>query len=114
MISPLKLAGGYLSNENSMAYKKMNLISFSLISQFFTIHVYLLQIMWKIWLWVFTLILCTLDSEINVGVRLLILWLFSSGYVLIKGGTFINFFKKIFNTFFPLAICIRKSNYLLF
>ena len=64
MISPLKLAGGYLSNENSMAYKKMNLISFSLISQFFTIHVYLLQIMWKIWLWVFqnrtdfTLILC--------------------------------------------------------
>ena len=48
MISPLKLAGGYLSNENSMAHKKMNLLSFSLISQFFTIHVYLLQIMWKI------------------------------------------------------------------
>ena len=34
----------------------------------------------------------TLDSGINVGVRLLILGLFSSGYVLIKGGTFINFF----------------------
>ena len=34
----------------------------------------------------------TLDSGINVGVRLLIIGLFSSGYVLIKGGTFINFF----------------------
>ena len=34
----------------------------------------------------------TLDSGINVGVRLLILGLFSSGYVLIKGGTFNNFF----------------------
>ena len=31
----------------------------------------------------------TLDSGINVGVRLLIFGLFSSGYVLIKGGTFI-------------------------
>ena len=35
---------------------------------------------------------CTLDSGINVGVRLLISGLFSSGYVLIEGGTFINFF----------------------
>ena len=34
----------------------------------------------------------TLDSGINVGVRLLILGLFSNGYVLIKGGTIINFF----------------------
>ena len=43
----------------------------------------------------------TLDSGINVGVRLLILGLFSSGYVLIKGGMFINFFIfHIFNIFF--------------
>ena len=34
----------------------------------------------------------TLDSGINVGVRSLILGLCSSGYVLIKGGTIINFF----------------------
>ena len=34
----------------------------------------------------------TLDSGINVGVRLSILGIFSSGYVLIKGGTFINLF----------------------
>ena len=39
-----------------------------------------------------TLYLLTLDSGINVGVRLLILGIFSSGYVLIKGGTFINLF----------------------
>ena len=51
----------------------------------------------------------TLDSGINVGVRLLIFGLFSSGYVLIKGGTFINFlffyFLNIFFfTFFPSAM----------
>ena len=52
----------------------------------------------------------TLDSGINVGVRLLIFGLFSSGYVLIKGGTFINFFfiflsfKYLFFTFFPSAM----------
>ena len=50
----------------------------------------------------------TLDSGINVGVRLLILGLFSSGYVLIKGGMFINFFIFNFLTFFfylfPLAM----------
>ena len=40
--------------------------------------------------------LTTLDSGINVGVRLLIFGIFSSGYVLIKGGTFINLF-----IFFP-------------
>ena len=43
----------------------------------------------------------TLDSGINVGVRLLIFGLFSSGYVLIKGGTFINFFIfSLLNIFF--------------
>ena len=50
--------------------------------------------------------LCTLDSGINVEVRLLILGLFSSGYVLIKGGTFNNFFIFLIFlfTFFPLAM----------
>jgi hypothetical protein len=47
----------------------------------------------------------TLDSGINVGVCLLIFGLFSSGYVLIKGGTFINFFIfYLFITFFPSAM----------
>ena len=47
----------------------------------------------------------TLDSGINVGVRLLILGLFSSGYVLIKGGTFINFFIFLFFEYsFPSAM----------
>ena len=50
----------------------------------------------------------TLGSGINVGVCLLIFGLFSSGYVLIKGGTFINFFIfylfNIFLTFFPSAM----------
>ena len=55
------------------------------------------------------LALNTLDSGINVGVRLLIFGLFSSGYVLIKGGTFINFFiflffKYLFFIFFPSAM----------
>ena len=45
-------------------------------------------------------ILSTLDSGINVGVRLLIFGLFSSGYVLIKGGTFINFFIFLFLKYF--------------
>ena len=39
----------------------------------------------------------TLDSGINIGVRLLILGLFSSGYMLIKGGMFVNFFIFIFS-----------------
>ena len=39
----------------------------------------------------------TLDSGINVGVRLLVLGLFSSGYVLIKGGTLIDFFYFLFS-----------------
>ena len=44
----------------------------------------------------------TLDSRINVGVRLLIFGLFSSGYMLIKRGTFINFFIfYLLNIFFP-------------
>ena len=38
----------------------------------------------------------TLDSGINVGVCLLIFGLFSSGYVLIKGGTFIIFLNFSF------------------
>ena len=43
----------------------------------------------------------TVDSGINVGVCLLIFGLFSSGYVLIKGGTFINFFIfYLLNIFF--------------
>ena len=47
-----------------------------------------------------TIVRPTLDSGINVGVRLLIFGLFSSGYVLIKGGTFINFFIfHLFNIF---------------
>ena len=52
----------------------------------------------------------TLDSGRNVGVRLLIFGLFSSGYVLIKGGKFINlfiffFFRIFFSTFFfPSAV----------
>ena len=49
------------------------------------------------------------ESRINVRVRLLILGLFSSGYVLIKGGMFINFLTffifLIFFTSFPLAMC---------
>ena len=51
----------------------------------------------------------TLESGINVGVRLIILGLFSRGYVLIRGATFINFwifysFLFIFFTFFPFAM----------
>ena len=56
---------------------------------------------------------CTLDSGINVGVRLLILGLFSNGYVLIKGGTIINFFifyfLDIFFACFTLAM-YKKIN----
>ena len=51
------------------------------------------------------------ESRINVRVRLLILGLFSSGYVLIKGGMFINFlnFFKIFSfTFFFLLFMCKK------
>ena len=51
------------------------------------------------------------ESRINVRVRLLILGLFSSGYVLIKGGMFINFlnFFKIFSfTFFFLLVMCKK------
>ena len=39
-------------------------------------------------------------SGINVGVRLLILGLFSNGYVLIKGGTIITFFISLFFRYF--------------
>ena len=50
----------------------------------------------------------TLDSGINVWVRLLIFGLFSSGYVLIKGDTLINFsifyLLNTFFTFFPSAM----------
>ena len=55
----------------------------------------------------------TLDSGINVGVRLLILGLFSNGYVLIKGGMIINFFifyfLDIFFACFTLAM-YKKIN----
>ena len=51
----------------------------------------------------------TPHSGINVGVRSLIFGLFSSGYVLIKGSMFINFFNFFifsifFLTFFPSAM----------
>ena len=48
--------------------------------------------------------LSTLDSGINIGVHLLIYGLFSSGYMLIKGGTFIDFF--IFFIFFLLFFAL--------
>ena len=49
--------------------------------------------------------MCTLESGVNVGLRLLILGLFSRGYVLIKGAKFINFWNFYFSyIFFPLAI----------
>ena len=66
---------------------------------------------WK-WFWRSSQSLtCTLDSGINVGVRLLIFGLFSNGYVLIKGGTIINFFYflDIFFACFTLAI-YKKIN----
>ena len=57
----------------------------------------------------------TLDSGINVGVRLLIFGIFSSGYVLIKGGTFINLFiffsfKYFFSTFFFFSCVLENQN----
>ena len=73
----------------------------------------------------FFLIICigqeymiTLESGINIRVRLLISEVFSRGYVLIKGATFIDFwfkknFLRIFNFLF-LWIFIKESNYLLF
>ena len=60
---------------------------------------------------VLTVFFLSRESRINVRVRLLILGLFSSGYVLIKGGMFINFlnFFKIFSfTFFFFWLCVRK------
>merc|ERR1739836_45704 len=46
--------------------------------------------------------------ENSLSVQVLIFGLFSSGYVLIKGGTFINFFifyfLNLFFTFFPSAM----------
>ena len=60
----------------------------------------------------------TLESGINIRVRLLIFEVFSRGYVLIKGGYvywFLIFknFLRIFNFLF-LWLCIKESNYLLF
>mgnify|MGYP001477140763 CR=1 FL=1 len=55
----------------------------------------------------------TLDYGINVGVRLLIFELFSSGYVLIKGGTFIKFsifyLLNIFLLLFFLQLCKKNQ-----
>ena len=49
----------------------------------------------------FSLLVNTLESGINIGVRLLIFEVFSRGYVLIKGGYVYLFliFKKLFKTF---------------
>ena len=61
--------------------------------------------------------LLILESRINVGQRLLILCLFSRGYVLIKDATFINFptfyFLSGFLKLFFLLVCIKNSNFLL-
>ena len=60
----------------------------------------------------------TLESGISIRVRLLISEVFSRGYILIKGATFIDFwfkkhFLRIFNFLF-LLLCIKESNHLLF
>ena len=47
--------------------------------------------------------LFTLEFGIKIGVGLLILGLFSSGYVLIKGGTFNNFSRSLEHFFLTLG-----------
>ena len=47
--------------------------------------------------------MCTLESGVNVGLRLLILGLFSGGYVLIKGAKFINFWNFYFSYNFSFS-----------
>ena len=50
----------------------------------------------------------------DIRVRLLVLWVSSRGYVLIKGAMFIEFWIFVpFFVFFPLAM-YKKSNYLFF
>ena len=61
----------------------------------------------------------TLDSGINVGVCLLILLLFSSGYVLIKGirlSTFLSFlvYEIQIICYFKGGLCLFKGLCLLF
>jgi hypothetical protein len=51
--------------------------------------------------WYLYMPLGTLESGINIGVRLLIFEGFSSGYILIKGGTFIDFL--FFKNFLKLS-----------
>ena len=55
----------------------------------------------------------TLDSGINVGVRLLIFGIFSSGYVLIKGGMFINFFIFYFISLTAILSGLRNCFFFL-
>ena len=60
----------------------------------------------------------TLESGINIRVRLLIFEVFSRGYILIKGGYvywfwFLKNFLRILHFLF-LWLCIKESNYLLF
>ena len=61
--------------------------------------------------------LCTLESGINIRGRLLTSEVFSRGYVLIKGTTFINYgflknFLRLFNFLF-FWLCTKYPNYLL-
>ena len=60
----------------------------------------------------------TLESGINIRVRLVIFEVFPGATSLLKGATFIDFwflknFLRIFNFLF-LWLCIKESNYLLF
>ena len=71
-----------------------------------------------LYFWNFEFVSHTLESEINIQVRLLIFEVFSRSYVLIKGGYvywFLIFknFLQIFNFLF-LWLCIKESNHLLF
>ena len=63
-------------------------------------------------------LLCTLESGINIRVRLLIFEAFSRGYILIKGGYVYKFliFQKLIriSNFLFLWLFIKESNYLLF
>jgi hypothetical protein len=57
----------------------------------------------------------TLESGINIQVRLLFLRSFLGATSLLKSATFIDFlFKKKFLRIFFLWLCIKESNYLLF
>ena len=60
----------------------------------------------------FTIKARTLESGINIGVRLLILGLFSTGYVLIKGAMFINFwiFYSFYSSFVTFFIWLYRGS----